>query len=246
MTTAPRLAAFAAAVFVSGVSSPVSARGAHRFTVNCSRGEGGDRRGDVRPTFAKRYVVCIGCAVLLGACAMGTQFTRPAQDAVQLGVTTRAQIEARLGKPEEEETLRQNGMILKGISYSYSNSSEATKVPNTLCIRAVRFAFLDDVAVAEGFNSACAADHTDFDEGKVGQIVKGQTRCDEVIALFGRPSYRGIYPVATEAGNLSIGYHFSYAKRPLLQFKSFQKNLDVLCDSAGVVQEVTYSEVGDR
>jgi hypothetical protein len=105
---------------------------------------------------------------------------------------------------------------------------------------------VDDVVYAEGFISACAADHTDFDERKAADIVKGRTRCDEVPQLLGRPSFRAIHPVAKVKGEYVVGYQFKYPKRPLLQLNFYEKDLEVVCDANGVVREVMSSEAGDR
>jgi outer membrane protein assembly factor BamE (lipoprotein component of BamABCDE complex) len=183
---------------------------------------------------------------LLTACAVGSQFTRPPEDFVRLGYTTRAQVEARLGTPGDVQNFRQDGLQIRAIQYTYANDAETAKMPNSLCIRSLTYMLIDDVVYGEGFLSACAADHTDFDERKAADIVKGRTRCDEVPQLLGRPSFRAIYPVTKVSGEYVIGYQFTYVKRPLLQLNMYQKDLEVLCDVNGVVREVASSEAGDR
>lgn len=81
----------------------------------------------MRSTFAKPRTVCICRAALIGACATDTRFTRPAKDFVHLGVTTRTQIEARLGRLEGQPTEREKGLFLTG---KFPESSEATTLPN--------------------------------------------------------------------------------------------------------------------
>jgi hypothetical protein len=182
----------------------------------------------------------------LTACATGTQFTRPTEDFARLGETTRAQVEARLGKPEAEENYRQNDLLAKFIRYTYSSDAESARIPNTLCVRSITFVLVDDVVFAELFVSACASDHTDFDERKASDIVKGETRCDQIPSMLGRPAYRAIYPIAKERGTTNLGYDFQYVKRPLLQFKMYEKELSFVCDADGIVREVSLSETGDR
>jgi hypothetical protein len=188
----------------------------------------------------------VGAIVLLTACAVGSQFSRPPEDFVRLGFTTRPQVEARLGRPGDEKNFRQDGLQGRAIQYTYSNDAETAKMPNSLCIRSLTYMLVDDVVYAEGFISACAADHTDFDERKAANIVKGRTRCDEVPQLLGRPSFRAIYPVAKMNGEYVIGYQFKYVKRPLLELNMYQKDLEVVCDVNGIVREVASSEAGDR
>ena len=192
---------------------------------------------------------CTAAALVMGmlaACAIGTQFTRPPEGFVRLGETTRAQVEARLGTPDREQSYRQDRLQVRFVDYTYSNDTETAKMPNSLCIRSLTFALVDDVVFAELFTSSCASDHTDFDERRVGDIVKGTTRCNDVIAMLGRPAYRAIHPVAKENGGTDISYRFLYPKRPLLQFEMYEKQLGIVCDAGGVVQEVWFTEAGDR
>jgi hypothetical protein len=185
--------------------------------------------------------------ILLAACAVGAPFVRPPADAIRLGETTRAQVIALLGPPKEEERIVVRGKELRGITYLYAGDTEPSKVPGTLGLRQLGFVLADDVVVGEIFLSSFASDHSDFDESRVGEIVKGTTTCDAVMRKFGRPGWRVIPPATEHEGDaLVIAYTFKYMKRPVLQFKSFEKSLAVRCDSSGVVREVSYGELGDR
>lgn len=193
--------------------------------------------------------VRMGMLALIGglaACATGVSFTRPPEGFARLGETTRAQVEARFGKPGDEETVRRNGLVARMVQYTFSDSAEAAKVPNSLCIRSITFALVEDIVVAEHFVSACLSDHTDFDERKADRLIKGQTLCDEVPAILGRPSYRAIYPLTKEEGEVEIGYEFQFFRRPLLQFDLYRKELLIRCDAGGLVGDVTFSESGNR
>lgn len=185
-------------------------------------------------------------AVWLGGCATGTAFTRPPEGFSRLGETTRTQVETLLGKPDSVETVRRDGLVAQRVGYTFSDGAEPAKVPNTLCIRSITFALVGDIVFAEQFVSACLSDHTDFDERKADRLIKGQTRCDEVPAILGRPSYRAIYPLTKEEGEVEIGYAFQFFRRPLLQFDLYRKELLILCDAARLVREVTFSEAGNR
>jgi hypothetical protein len=185
-------------------------------------------------------------AAVLTACAVGTPFSRPPEDFVRLGETTRAQIEQRFGRPDDEESFRQDGVAGQFVQYTYMNDAEPPKMPNTLCMRQLGFALVDGVVFAEHFVSDCASDHTDFDERKASTIIKGQTHCSEVVAILGRPSYRATYPLTTEKGDMHIGYSFQYMKRPPLQLNMYEKSLQVVCDANDVVQKITFIESGDR
>ena len=53
----------------------------------------------------------------------------------------------------------------------------------------------NELLVAQEFVSSFQADATEYDESKVGAIVKGRTTRAEVLALLGRPNGEAIYPV---------------------------------------------------
>lgn len=195
---------------------------------------------------ASGHVLGVTGLLVMTACAVGTTFVRPQADAIELGKTTYSQLVARLGKPESEDRRRQNDVVFRQVSYSYVGDAEVPKVPNTMGGRELTFLLVDEVVVGEQFMSSYAADATDFDERKIDNIVKGKTRCDEVVAMLGRPSARATYPAVDAKGESLIGYVFWYAKRPYLQFKMFKKSLIVDCDSVGVVKSTSYSEEGDR
>jgi hypothetical protein len=182
----------------------------------------------------------------LGGCATGTAFTRPPEGFARLGETTRTQVEALLGKPDSEETVRRDGLVARMVGYTFSDSSQEAKVPNTLCIRSINFGLVGEIVFAEHFVSACLSDHTDFDERKADRLIKGQTLCDGVPAILGRPSYRAIYPLTKVEGEVEIGYEFQFFRRPLLQFDLYRKELLIRCDAGGLVRDVTFSEAGNR
>lgn len=202
--------------------------------------------GAMKPPGASRLIVSVVVAAALSAGAAGTGFVRPPADAVRLGETTRAQIVERFGKPRLERQFRLNGVTLWSAEYFVASDAEAPKVPETRCMRWMIFFLADDTVVGDGFVSACASDHTDFDERKVGDIVKGKTRCDDVTAMLGRPGMRGIYPAGVKPGELNLGYVFRYEAGAGRQANSYLKDLEVLCDPQGVVREVTFEETGGR
>jgi hypothetical protein len=196
------------------------------------------------PRFSGHIVLLLAAA--LTGCATGVPFTRPPESFVRLGETTRAQVEARFGTPGREQSYRQDGLQAQFVDYTYSSDTETAKMPNSLCIRSLTFALVDNVVFAELFVSSCVSDHTDFDERRAGDIVKGTTKCNDVIAMLGRPAYRAAHPVAKEKGGMDIGYRFMYPIRPLLQLNIYEKSLAVVCDAEGLVREVSFSEAGER
>jgi hypothetical protein len=190
----------------------------------------------------------LAAAVLLTACAttFGTQFARPPVDFVHLGQTTQAQIVERLGEPLKEGQHRRDGQLLHSIYYYFGSEMQPPKDPDTVCFRRLVFGLADDIVISEAFTSTCAADHTDFDERKAADIVKGRTRCDEVIAMMGRPNTRAIDPVADKKGELTIGYTYRDMGRVWGPRKNYSKELMFLCNSDGIVREMSFLEFGSR
>jgi len=113
----------------------------------------------------------------------------PAPEAIELGKTTYAQVVERLGKPSDETRSRKDAHALRAIDYTHASDAEAAKVANTAGIRQLVFVFSDDVVVAESFVSSFASDSTDFDDSRVGEIVKGKTRGDEVLSRDVRSTF---------------------------------------------------------
>lgn len=192
------------------------------------------------------FILSASAAIALSACTIGTEFVRPPADFVRLGETTRAQIIERFGKPQEEQQVRSNSHLLRSIAYFFGSETEPPKVPGTVCVRLLYFMLSDDIVVGEGFQSNCAADHTDFDESRSGEIVKDKSRCDDVIAIMGRPSARAVYPAVEKKGELNMGYTFKYMARPGGPAKNYTKQLEFLCDSDGIVREILFREFGSR
>jgi len=198
----------------------------------------------MRKTTTQALTVLLVAAAALAACSVGAPFVRPTQDSIELGKTTYRQLVERLGKPEDEKPTRLDGVQMRLVAWSYANNADPPKVPDTLGMRQLEYLVANDVVVAERFASSFASDHTDFDEKEVATIVEGKTRCEQVVALLGRPSVRAIHPVADKEGDTAIGYIFLYAKRPLLQFNIYSKTLVVQCGPDGVARSVKFTEEG--
>lgn len=189
----------------------------------------------------------VALAGVLVSCGVGTQFVRPPADFVRLGETTRAQVVERYGKPQDERKISENGRRVFTVGYFFASESEAAKVPGALCVRTLMFTLSENVVVGEGLRSSCLSDHTDFDETKIANVVKGKTRCDEVIERFGRPSAREIYPSIEKKGDTGVYYIFAYMSlRAGEKPKEFKKEFLVMCDPAGVVSDTSYTESGTR
>jgi hypothetical protein len=196
----------------------------------------------------KGRVLPVAAAVLLTACAttIGTQFARPPADAVRLGETTGEQVVAQFGKPQDEKRYRADGQLLRTMAYYFGSETEPAKDPGAVCFRRLVFVLSDDTVIRETFESSCVADHTDFDERKASEIVKSKTRCEDAIAIMGRPNSRGIDPAGGKKGQLGIGYLYSNFARSVDTAKPYRKELELLCDPDGIVREMSFREFGSR
>ncbi len=100
--------------------------------------------------------------------------------------------------------------------------------------------------VGHAFTSSFADDHTDFDERKIKDIIKGKTTRAEVINLMGKPGGYLTYPITKTPGSQGLRYSFIETRvAPFGVVKVFQKVLIVTFDGAGVVTDVTYSTSGN-
>lgn len=202
----------------------------------------------MKRSHASRPSFPVAAAAILAACAttIGTQFARPPEDFVRLGQTTEKQVLDRFGKPQAEERSRSDGQLLRGMSYYFGSETEPAKDPGTVCFRKLMFVLADDIVIRETFQSSCTSDHTDFDERKASGIVKGKSRCDEVIAVMGPPNSRAILTTGARKGQRGFGYLYTNFARSKDPAKPYSKSLRFFCDPNGLVSEISFTEEGSR
>src|SRR5947207_577348 len=133
--------------------------------------------------------------LVLAGCA-GKDFVRPDPAAFKVGTTTYAQVVQQLGEPRRDGTVFKNDKTVRTIGYSYATTTgepplESEAVP----ARALAYYFLADTLVGQEFQSSFKSDHSDFDETKIGALIKGKTTRAEVVQLLGRPSGTYISPM---------------------------------------------------
>ena len=178
--------------------------------------------------------------VLLVACAGGKEFVRPSSDELVLGKTTEQEIRKRMGDPERQGTVFRNGQTVTTLSYGY-----ALAVPyvDDVKTRAMGFYFLNGTLVGYEFTSSFDGDKTRFDESKIGNIQRGQTTRQDVIALFGRPGGMYAYPLLKDKDAIALVYFFIDSERHPFgaTVKQTRKLLVVPIDRQGVVSDVEYT-----
>ena len=184
-------------------------------------------------------------ALMLSGCA-GTDFVRPDASSLVNGQTTFAQLRASMGAPWREGTVLKNEKTLKIASYAYASTGGQPRHPGVTPARAISLYFYDDTLVGHEFVSSWAEDHTDFDEGKVKDVVKGKTTRAELTQLLGKPSGYYIYPMIKATTGEAAAYVYSETSGSVFNLKIFRKRLVVTFDAAGVASDVEFTSSGTR
>ena len=188
-----------------------------------------------------RCLFVISVISALFGCA-GRDFVRPDSQDLRNGQTTYAQVVARMGQPRQEGSVIKNDKTIKTASYAYASLGGKPLREGVTAARAIGVYFYNDTLVGHEFISSWAEDHTDFDEDKIKDIIKGKTTRDEVVQLLGRPSGYYIFPlIKASTGDAAV-----YAYLEVRGFTPFRKLLVVTFDAAGVVTEVEFTSAGSK
>jgi hypothetical protein len=190
------------------------------------------------------FAAAIGLLVLAG-CA-GTDFVRPDPESFRNGQTSYAQVVTRMGKPWREGTELKNEKSIKNIVYAYASVGGKPLREGVTPARAAGFYFHNDTLVGHEFISSWAEDHSNFDENRIKDIVKGKTTRAEVLQLMGKPAGNYIHPmIKAQTGDAAV-YAFSETSGSAFNLKFYRKVLVVSFDTAGVVSDVDFSSSGSR
>ena len=182
---------------------------------------------------------------LLCGCA-GTDFVRPDTESLLVGQMTNAQVRARMGEPRREGALVKNEKTLKTATYAYASVGGKPRTPGVTPARAIGFYFYNDTLVGYEFISSWAEDHSDFDDGKVKDIVKGKTTRADLAQLLGKPVGRYIYPmIKSETGDAAV-YAYAETSGSAFNLKFYRKTLIVTFDAGGVATDVEFVSSGTR
>ena len=181
-------------------------------------------------------VIIVG---MLAGCA-GRDFIRPDLDVLRNGQTTYAEVVAKFGTPYAEGSVVKNDRTVKTASYAYASLGGKPRREGVTAARAMGFYFDNDRLVGHEFISSWAEDHTDFDETRAKDIIRGKTSRAEVFRLLGKPNGYHIFPLI----KASTGEAAVYAYTEVIGFKPFQKVLVVTFDPSGIVTDVEFASQG--
>jgi hypothetical protein len=190
------------------------------------------------------FAVAIGLLVLTG-CA-GTNFVRPDAETFKNGQASYAQVVVRMGKPWREGAALKNEKSIKSATYAYASTGGNPLRQGVTPARAASFHFYNDTLVGHEFVSSWAEDHTDFDENKVKDIVKGKTTRAQVAQLLGKPAGAYIHPMIKAETGDAVVYAYSETSGSAFNLKFYRKVLVVSFDTAGTVSDVDFSSSGTR
>lgn len=186
------------------------------------------------------FVAVVSIAGLAG-CA-GTNFVRPDSETLKNGQTTYAQVIAKFGEPRQEGSVIKNDKTVKTASYAYASMGGTPLNQGVTAARAVGFYFHNDVLVGYEFVSSWAEDHTNFDESRIKDIVKGKTTRAEVIQVMGKPGGYHTFPLIKAPTGEAAVYLYMEVKG----FTPYRKELRVTFDDAGVVSDVEFASAGRK
>jgi hypothetical protein len=203
-----------------------------------------DQGGDIMNQYAKGLAAAALCAALAG-CA-GTDFVRPNTDDLKNGQTTRAQLIARMGPPRNEGSVLKNEQTIRTATYAYASVGGQPLRDGVTPARAAGFYFFNDTLVGHEFISSWKEDHTDFDETRVKDIVKGKTTRAQVTQLLGKPAGAYVYPmIKSRTGDAAV-YALVETSGSAFIIRFYRKVLIVSFDTAGIVEDVEFTSSGER
>ena len=193
-----------------------------------------------------RLLGAFALAAVLTGCA-GTNFKRPDDGQFHLGKTTESQVVDVLGDPEKTGEMLKNDKTVRFNTYVFASTRGVPLEEGVIPARAQVFYFLDDVLVGQEFLSSFKDDHSNFDEGKVPGIKKGETTRSQVVLNMGRPTSTYIAPMTKSGHGEAYGYAYNTTRGGAFSgFKISSKSLLVTFDENDKVLDVDYSATGNK
>ncbi|MCQ4273299.1 hypothetical protein NA655_19875 [Pseudomonas kuykendallii] len=184
-------------------------------------------------------------AALLSGCA-GSNFVRPAADALATGTSTKSDVVQKLGKPERTGEITKNDKKLDVATYVYAQNTGVGAYPGVIAARSLTYTFLDGVLTSQEFMSSFKEDVTDFDGDKVPMIIKGKSTRADVVSLLGKPTGEAIFPVIPQQNEKALIYSYSQTTGTVFNLKFYSKSLVVSFDPNDVVSNVEYTSSGSK
>ncbi|MGC4060043.1 MAG: hypothetical protein QM749_03980 [Aquabacterium sp.] len=197
-----------------------------------------------------RRHVCLAlslvAALMLHGCAtFGKEYSASNISRIELGKTSRAQIVALFGSPQEESTTTYKKdvgdkdlpqpIIATILRYYFSAPSASGAVAGSPPNRWLNVLLVDDATFAYFSSSSFKEDPTDFDVAKAGGFERGKTTKDMVVSTLGAPSGKGIYPFAVSAKG--TGYFYSVDLKNMPPGSTTHKRVRVFFNPEDIVED---------
>lgn len=178
------------------------------------------------------FVALLALLALLGACAKGTDFTKPEDDKLAFGKTTKSEVIAMMGEPTRKQQVKRYGKDVDIIYYDYAKLGGEPAIKGETPERTEVFLFHEDLLVGTEYTSSFKDDSTWFDVSKVDSIKQGMS-VDEVIAIMGKPGGEYRYPAIYTSEGRALVYLFDEIKG----FTLHQTTLIVVLDANDKVEK---------
>jgi len=190
--------------------------------------------------------VLLGAALMssVGACSedIGHKFVRPAANQLVFGETTEQQVIDLEGAPTRLQLVSSHKLLQKKpfpiadidgpeSLLNYRFSTNPIGAPQTQEWAA--YVFVRHRLCEWNFESDEPALSTDFDLGRARALHRGMSR-DDVRALMGEPTGRGVYPCVPQAGS----EHWIYDYTRTTIWRTVSRTADILFDSSGRIADL--------
>lgn len=197
----------------------------------------------------------LALAASLGGCAtFGKNFPADKAQNFELGRTAKKEILAQFGAPQREKTFTArkdisgaelpDSVIVQVLDYYYQdNASSDGALSGVRPGRWANIYLVNDKLAGYYIGSSFKSDSTDFEPSRASAIVKNKTTEAEVIAMLGRPSGRGIYPMAHSPSGHSFFYNTTLRNHPAGSITT--KSLSVQFSQDGVVEDFSVNSKVD-
>ncbi len=202
--------------------------------------------------FRLDVLLLCACLAILSGCVTtsGKDFPSDLIRQFTLGKTDRSQVLAQFGQPQREETITarkdvvghplKDGAIVQVAEYMYAERLDANAaLPGIVPRRRLILYFVNDVMIGYRKASSFRPDSTNFDIEKTSAIEKNKTTEQQVLALLGPASGRGIYPLSGSPKGTSLYYDIDLFGSP--PGSKTVKALSVHFSPAGVVEDFSAS-----
>lgn len=191
-------------------------------------------------------LLLVAFSTILSSCA-GTGFSRLESHQLSFATDTKESIIQKMGNPDFEGSLEENGKFFETKSYIYGNPSGEAAYEDVIPQRYQSFIFFEGRLVGHEFSSSWNSDLTDFNHFNLSKIEEGVSTLRESVTLFGDPGGGYVYPLTGGKSEKASVYLYSQIKKTGFMSSSAQfKKLIITYDENEIIVDVDYSAAGTK